>query len=267
MRPGGLGRQPTPSGHSTLLTRLRRCLDHPLQRRCCVSERLPGVQRVEEAFVALGPFENEMITELAAMKEGWSEEQHTFTGTPPHAPETERLPPFIDKHVIGQSHGLVGGVRVLERVDPLDVANANGDVRATRRRVAGKTTLQVEERKWSAVGKVREVRSADARDEHWTDVAEPRRSPTVGHLFQRKRNEARGGPGLHRAYRLRLRLQRRRGCSVRRPLCSGFARASRDGQHGYRGNERVPHHRADSTHGGAGQVREPVSTGRARSAA
>lgn len=113
-----------------------------------------------------------MVTELAAMKEGRSEKQHTFTGTPPHAPEADRLPPFIGKHVVGQSRGLSGRVRMLERVDPLDVASANGDVRATRRRVAGKTALQVEERNRSAVGTVREVRSADAGDEHGTDVAE-----------------------------------------------------------------------------------------------
>ena len=132
------------------------------------------MQRVEEAFAALAPLENEMVTKLAPMKEGRSEKQHTFTGTPPHAPEADRLPPFSDKHLVGQSRGISGGVRMLERVEPLDVASDNGDVRATRRRVARKTTLQVEKRKRSFVGKVREVPSADVWDEHGTDAAEQR---------------------------------------------------------------------------------------------
>ena len=132
------------------------------------------MQRVKEAFVALAPLENEMVTKLAPMKEGRSEKEDTFTGAPPHPPEADRLPPFSDKHLVGQSRSLFGGVRMLERIDPLDVASNNGDVCATRRRVARKTTLQVEERKRSAVvGKVREVRTAEAWDEHGTDAAEP----------------------------------------------------------------------------------------------
>lgn len=86
------------------------------------------MQRVKEAFVALTPLENEMVTKLGPIKEGRSEKQHTFTGTPPHAPEADRLPPLIDKNVVGQSRGVFSGVRMLERVDSLDVAGANGDV-------------------------------------------------------------------------------------------------------------------------------------------
>jgi hypothetical protein len=113
-----------------------------------------------------------MVTDLGPWRKGGA--RNNTPSRSPHGtrPKLTGFRRSSAKHVVGQSHGLCGRRRMLERVDPLDLASANGDVCAMWRRVAGKTALQVEERNLSALRKMREVRSVDAGEEQGTLSAE-----------------------------------------------------------------------------------------------
>ena len=58
-------------------------LNDGFERRRCVGEWLPGVQRVDVPVVGFAPLEDEMIPELTTMEEWWSEKR-ARRHRPPH---------------------------------------------------------------------------------------------------------------------------------------------------------------------------------------
>ncbi len=100
---------------------------------------------------------------------------------------------------------------MLERVTPLGVARANGDVCAARWCAPRQAALQVEERIRITFGEVRDVGRSDAGHENWADVPQTWRLATVAQLRTSQLNEWRGNARLRerRARQIALRPRRR----------------------------------------------------------